>query len=144
MMGNSRSELQKGDTVSALIDGVLLLANANQEQNYRRRALMRPQLNANYKHLCNPSNPVIAELFGDDFPKAINYVLEYDEITEEVFWTESKVVIGYIRNDACRFHVFVANRVQRIRDVTLPDQWRYVESDLNPADEASWAYMHRT
>lgn len=47
--------------------------------------------------------------------------LEYEQITE-VFWTYSKVVIGYISNDARRFHTFVANRVQQIRDRTSPDQ----------------------
>lgn len=39
--------------------------------------------------------------------------LEYKQITE-VFWTDSKVVIGYVSNDACRFHVFVTNRLQQI------------------------------
>ena len=34
--------------------------------------------------------------------------LEYDQITE-VFWTDSKVVIGYVSNDARRFQTFVAN-----------------------------------
>ena len=43
LMGNSG--LQKEATVSTLTDGALLLANANQELNYRRRELMRPQLN---------------------------------------------------------------------------------------------------
>ena len=62
--------------------------------------------------------------------------LEYDQITE-VFWTDSKVVIGYISNDTRRFHIFVANRVQQIRDHTSPSQWKYVETDLNPADNAS-------
>ena len=62
--------------------------------------------------------------------------LEYDQITE-VFWTDSKVVIGYISNDARRFHIFIANRVQQIRDHTSPRQWKYVETDLNPADDAS-------
>lgn len=62
--------------------------------------------------------------------------LEYDQITE-VFWTDSKVVIGYVSNDARRFHTFVANRVQQIRDRTTPNQWRYVETDHNPADDAS-------
>jgi len=33
--------------------------------------------------------------------------------------------------------VYVANRVQFIRDHTSPDQWCYVESGSNPADEAS-------
>ena len=37
----------------------------------------------------------------------------------EFFWTDSRVVLGYISNEAKRFHVYVANRVQEIRD--LPD-----------------------
>lgn len=32
----------------------------------------------------------------------------------EYFWTDSNVVLGCIENDSCRFHVFVANRVQQI------------------------------
>ncbi|CAB4033463.1 Hypothetical predicted protein [Paramuricea clavata] len=62
--------------------------------------------------------------------------LDYKSI-EEIYWTDSKVVLGYINNDARRFHVFVANRVQQIRDHSSKDQWNYVESKLNPADEAS-------
>ncbi|XP_074624723.1 uncharacterized protein LOC141882778 [Acropora palmata] len=56
---------------------------------------------------------------------------------EEVFWTDSKVVQGYIYNEACRFHTYVANRVQQVRDHTQPEQWKYVDSDNNPADDAS-------
>ncbi|XP_026012239.1 uncharacterized protein LOC113014739 [Astatotilapia calliptera] len=56
---------------------------------------------------------------------------------KEYFWTDSKVVLGYINNDARRFHTFVANRVQRIRESTSPQQWFYVPSELNPADGAS-------
>ena len=44
-------------------------------------------------------------------------------IDQEYFWTDSQVVLGYINNDARRFHVFVANRVQRIRDATDTTQW---------------------
>ena len=59
------------------------------------------------------------------------------ELTKEVFWTDSKIVLGYIHNDARRFHVYVANRVQKIRDLSQPDQWNYVSSNENPADLAS-------
>ena len=37
--------------------------------------------------------------------------VEYAQI-QETFWTDSKMVLGYINNDARRFHVFVGNRVQ--------------------------------
>ena len=53
------------------------------------------------------------------------------------YWTDSMVVLGYIRNETRRFQVFVANRVQQIRDRTTPDQWRFVKSEDNPADLAS-------
>ncbi|XP_028314916.1 uncharacterized protein LOC114470784 [Gouania willdenowi] len=56
---------------------------------------------------------------------------------KEYFWTDSKVVLGYINNDARRFHIFVANRVQKIRQSTSPSQWFYVPSEVNPADSAS-------
>lgn len=56
---------------------------------------------------------------------------------EEYFWTDSKIVLGYINNDARRFHVFVANRVQKIRPYTNPQQWHNVPTDENPADAAS-------
>ncbi|KAJ8332755.1 hypothetical protein SKAU_G00416510, partial [Synaphobranchus kaupii] len=59
------------------------------------------------------------------------------KIDQEFFWTDSQVVLGYIKNEARRFHVFVANRVQRIRDTTDPSQWFYVETGQNPADHAS-------
>lgn len=59
------------------------------------------------------------------------------EIDEEFFWTDSQVVLGYINNDARRFHVFVANRVQLIRENTDPSQWHYIDTAANPADYAS-------
>ena len=55
----------------------------------------------------------------------------------EIFWTDSKVVLGYIANESRRFHVYVANRVQEIQDKTSPKQWRYIETRSNPADDAS-------
>ena len=62
--------------------------------------------------------------------------LEYPEI-KEFFWTDSRVVLRYISNEAKRFHVYVASRVQQIRDLTDPNSWFYVETKSNPADEAS-------
>lgn len=62
--------------------------------------------------------------------------LELEEAME-VFWTDSKVVLGYVNNEARRFHVFVANRIQRIKESTNPSQWRNVASKENPTDHAS-------
>ncbi|XP_044168489.1 uncharacterized protein LOC122952732 [Acropora millepora] len=62
--------------------------------------------------------------------------LECKEV-KDTYWTDSKTVLGYINNDAKRFHVFVGNRVQEIRDKTSREQWRYIETKQNPADIAS-------
>lgn len=53
------------------------------------------------------------------------------------YYTDSKVVLGYIYNQTRRFYVYVHNRVQRILQSTHPNQWKYVPSELNPADCAS-------
>ncbi|XP_014673542.1 PREDICTED: uncharacterized protein LOC106813826 [Priapulus caudatus] len=59
------------------------------------------------------------------------------ENVENIYWTDSNVVLGYINNDEKRFHVFVANRVCQIRQHSSPSQWRHVRTHENPADEAS-------
>ena len=37
------------------------------------------------------------------------------ERAQHFFWTDSKIVLGYFRNDARRFKIFVSNRVRRFR-----------------------------
>ena len=53
------------------------------------------------------------------------------------YHTDSTTVLRYIANEQQRFHVFVANRVQLIRDHSDLSQWRYVDTKNNPADNAS-------
>ncbi|XP_015772079.1 PREDICTED: uncharacterized protein LOC107350371 [Acropora digitifera] len=62
--------------------------------------------------------------------------LNYTKL-KQYFWTDSKVVLGYLNNDAKRFHTFVANRVQVIRSNTDTKEWRYIDTKNNPADYAS-------
>ena len=62
--------------------------------------------------------------------------LDYEGV-EEVFWTDSKVVLGYISNETRRFHIFVSNRVQQIQEQSSPEQWHYVDTKSNPADHSS-------
>lgn len=68
-------------------------------------------------------NVLLKEL--DDKPDLVKY------------HTDSTTILRYISSDQRRFHVFVANRIQAIRDISSIDQWRYVSTKDNPADEAS-------
>ncbi|XP_041446045.1 uncharacterized protein LOC121402990 [Xenopus laevis] len=69
------------------------------------------------------------------------YELIRDEIDMDLdvvlFFTDSKTVLGYICNTSRRFFLYVANGVNRIRQVTHPDQWVYVPTEQNPVDYAS-------
>ena len=53
------------------------------------------------------------------------------------YYTDSKVVLGYIHNQTRRFYTYVSNRIEKIRTVSSPNQWNYVPTDLNPADDGS-------
>ena len=48
------------------------------------------------------------------------------EINKEYFWTDSKVVLGYICNSSKRFKIFVASRIQFICDDSDFAQWHCV------------------
>ena len=58
-------------------------------------------------------------------------------IDNTIFYSDSKVVLGYIANESRRFHIYVANRVHKIHTASNPDQWHHVPTDQNPADLAS-------
>ena len=88
------------------------------------------------KHVTIPRLELVAALVSVKISILLKKELEYENITEW-FWTDSKIVLCYIANDARPFHVFVANRVQQIRNHTEPSQWRYVSTKENPADLAS-------
>ena len=62
--------------------------------------------------------------------------LQYSSINH-FFYTDSKVVLGYICNSTKRFHIFVANRVGFIQAHTTANQWNHIDGKTNPADIAS-------
>lgn len=53
------------------------------------------------------------------------------------FYTDSKVILGYICNQKRRFYTYVANRVEKIRRFCSPDQWNFIPTHLNPADDGT-------
>lgn len=63
---------------------------------------------------------------------------ELDQLlAESVFWTDSMTVIHYIEDESKKFHTYVGNRVSYIRDASRSEQWKYVDTDSNPADDVS-------
>lgn len=63
-----------------------------------------------------------------------------DSITYQVesyYWTDSQIVLCWIRSISSNFQTFVANRIGEIQRTTNINNWSYVESRENPADIAS-------
>ena len=57
--------------------------------------------------------------------------IEKNSIT---YWIDSACVLYWIRVYSKKLKPFVANRVSEIQVNTSPDQWRYVPTQMNPAD----------
>ncbi|XP_067647299.1 uncharacterized protein Indy isoform X1 [Eurosta solidaginis] len=49
-------------------------------------------------------------------------------------WSDSAVVLAWIRNEPSRFQVFTSNRIAQIQELTTKMEWNYVPTKLNPAD----------
>ena len=52
-------------------------------------------------------------------------------------WTDSCVVLGWLRGNPRRFKTFVGNRIAEISEVVPVERWRHVPGTDNPADCAS-------
>ena len=88
------------------------------------------------KYVTIPRLELVAAVLSVKIAALIRRELDI-EWKNETFWTDSKVVLGYINNNTKKFKIFVANRIQQIHEGSKISQWRYVPSKMNPADDAS-------
>jgi hypothetical protein len=88
------------------------------------------------KQITIPRLELNAAVLSTRVSKMLKSSLKLDNV-KEYFYADSQVILGYISNDAKRFHTFVANRIQEIHDESEPHQWHHVKTQENPADLAS-------
>lgn len=50
------------------------------------------------------------------------------------YWTDSQVVLAWLKNNSRLFHIFVANRLSEIQNLTNIENWYHVRTHENPAD----------
>ncbi|XP_055633418.1 uncharacterized protein LOC129773793 [Toxorhynchites rutilus septentrionalis] len=58
-------------------------------------------------------------------------------ITKRYLWTDNTTALSWIRADPHNYRPFVAHRVVEILETTSAEEWRYVPSASNPADEGT-------
>jgi hypothetical protein len=54
-----------------------------------------------------------------------------------VLWSDSTIVLAWIRSPSAQWKTFVANRVSEIHQLTCNYEWKHVSSPHNPADVIS-------
>ncbi|XP_073720576.1 uncharacterized protein [Misgurnus anguillicaudatus] len=83
-----------------------------------------------------PRLELCASVLAVELADMLLYELDI-EIHKVKYYTDSRVVLGYINNTSRRFYVYVANRVARIRKSSEPRQWHFVSTENNPADHGT-------
>ena len=86
------------------------------------------------RQLSIPRLELMAALLGAQLAQIVCQALTCD-IQSTVMWSDSTTVLTWIRSDSCRFKVFVGTRIAEIQTLTEGDEWRYVPSKDNPADD---------
>ena len=58
-------------------------------------------------------------------------------ITSESYWVDSTISLGYIQNETKRPRTYIANRQNKILQLTSKEDWNHIDTKVNPADYAS-------
>ena len=69
----------------------------------------------------------------------VTYVTQSLNIPKERIycWCDSTAVLGWLRASPEKHSIYVKNSVIKVTDCVPSSQWRYVATDVNPADAAS-------
>ena len=92
--------------------------------------------NAPVKFVSIPRLELQAAVLATRMFKMLREELELN-ISRTYLWTDSEIVLHYLRNEKRRLQTFVANRVEEIKEHTLVEDWHHVPGSLNPADYVS-------
>ncbi len=86
------------------------------------------------KQLSIPRLELCAALIGAQLSSLLQTELTL-LIRKTTLWTDSMTVLYWLLSDSCRYKVFVGTRVAEIQELTKGQEWHYVDSQNNPADD---------
>ncbi|XP_062716205.1 uncharacterized protein LOC134291874 [Aedes albopictus] len=83
-----------------------------------------------------PRLELMAALLGARLRKTIeeNHSLK---VQKTYFWSDSSTVCSWIKSDTRRYRQFVAFRVDEILNLSCLEEWRWISTKINVADEAT-------
>ncbi|XP_034836304.1 uncharacterized protein [Maniola hyperantus] len=77
-----------------------------------------------------------AALLGCRLASSIQNEMD-NSVKRRYFWSDSRTVLAWIKSDPRTFKTFVAHRLAEIEDLTKTNEWRYVPTKHNVADDAT-------
>ncbi|XP_062703529.1 uncharacterized protein LOC134285982 [Aedes albopictus] len=88
------------------------------------------------QYLSIPRKELEAAVLGARLLKAI---CESHSITikRRFLWTDSNAVVSWVKSDTRRYKPFVAHRIGEILTITQPEDWRWVPTKSNAADDVT-------
>jgi hypothetical protein len=101
------------------------LRTIDQHDNIESALVMSKARVAPTKAVTVPRLELVAAFTSAKVGKTLEQALKIDGL-KQYYYTDSMVVLGYLSNETKRFQIFVANRVQNIRDLTSIEQWRHM------------------
>lgn len=84
------------------------------------------------KSVSLPRLELCAALLTAELVSAVRATLNLT-IDNTIYWTDSTVVIAWIKSEPARWTTFVANRVAKIQEIAS-SEWRHVSTHENPSD----------
>ena len=124
------------DASEVAYGAVSYITMRNEEGQVHCSLLMAKTHLAPVKTTTIPRLELLAATLATKMDTMIRRELDFP-ISKSTFWTDSMIVLSYIQNKEKRFRTFVANRLAVIHAATEIDNWRHIESALNPADIVS-------
>ncbi|XP_053691197.1 uncharacterized protein LOC128739725 [Sabethes cyaneus] len=88
------------------------------------------------KYLSTPRSELQAAVIGARLANNISNSLSLN-ISQRYYWSDSRNVLCWLRSDHRRYSPYVAARVSEILETTEIDDWHWVKSEWNVADDGT-------
>ncbi|XP_065370843.1 uncharacterized protein LOC135962859 [Calliphora vicina] len=88
------------------------------------------------KSISLPRLELCGAVLAVDLLKSLLYEIDIP-LCQIYCWTDSTIVLAWLKKDPCSWATFVANRVCKIQEIVGRHNWHHVKSEENPADLGS-------